>query len=1127
MISAPETTTTVLPKTPYRGIESFRFSDHGIFFARDDEIRNLLRLIVIYRGVLLYGESGSGKSSLVNAGLIPEAASEGLRADRIRVQPRSGEELVVERISLAESGSDFLPSSLADDSDAPQIVLPAKGLRERLAAVAGDESRPLLIFDQFEELITLFEEAPAPDAVESALECQRRIVDVLVDVLNDETLPVKLLFSFREDYLAKVQKLLERNPELVDQSLRLTPPGTDALPRIIRGPFEDHPGHFGRELSVGLTERLTSAIERRSASGQVSLSEVEIVCLRLWESPNPDELLEKRHVRGILEDYLTESLDKFPQELHYLAIALLSQMVTSTGARNVVSADDLFERVHEDEPEITRERVEETLDELETKTKLVRREHRHELHLYEISSEFLVPWIARQRQERLKAREQRRVLERARQQRARLMFAFGILGTVLFVLGAAFGALAYYNWAQAEDERKAVRSQALALQAFGLLDLQTDARSRVGPDASVETAFRAYHSDRDTTEAEEAVRAALVESRRRAILSPAGEKVPMLSAAFSPDGKWVVTADTDGTTRIWNTSTGLQEGESLDLRSVVNSVSFNSDGTLVVTAGDDGWARVWDWRTWQSRAGFRHGAPVWSAAFSPDGKLVATAGDDRTARIWPATGGPALLRLQHTAPVRSAAFSRDGKLVMTGDADGTARLWNRSTGALLRALPQGGDELVAAFAFSPDGNFVVRAGQGPLARIWNVSTGRNVAVRGRPTDEFTSAEFSRDGRFVVTASANSHVHVWNRKGERLVTFRGHEDVSHDAAFSPDGKLIVSASKDGTARIWDAGTGRTADRVFRNDRALEGAVFSPDGTQLVTASDDGALTIWNVSTRSRVARLSGHTQPVLDAAFSADGTLVATASSDGTARVWDATTGVLRRDLRHGDLDPVQSVDFSPDGTLVVTTVDSDSDHLARVWDWTTGRRVLVMKHDGPLRDASFSPDGKLMLTIEDVETNIWDLAKRRRVGGFSSTERQTSGAFAPDGTRVITAQEDGTATIYSIRNPSDPQLVIALLGHDEGVTRASFSADGKFVATSSTDGEARVWESQSGRVLNVLRGHVGSVNSAVFSPLEGSPVVLTAGADGTARLFLCQACVDIEALIALGHWEPDFERTRD
>jgi hypothetical protein len=181
-----------LPSAPYRGIEPFRFIDQPIFSARTGEVRKLVRLITIYRGIFFYGESGAGKSSLINAGLIPALRDEGFAPERVRVQPFAGQELVVERIALTEEGAPpFLPSRFA----APlgncalgptRIVLSieefARRFEEQQPTGESDiaespSAAPVFIFDQFEELVTLFEEAvESRDKFNQAHMIQSRIV---------------------------------------------------------------------------------------------------------------------------------------------------------------------------------------------------------------------------------------------------------------------------------------------------------------------------------------------------------------------------------------------------------------------------------------------------------------------------------------------------------------------------------------------------------------------------------------------------------------------------------------------------------------------------------------------------------------------------------------------------------------------------------------------------------------------------------------------------------------------------------------------------------------------------------------------------------------------------------------
>ena len=295
--------------------------------------------------------------SLVNAGLLPEVIRLGFASERLRVQSRASEEIVVERIQSADDGEEeFLPSVLAPEEESTErIVLAMDAFEERVRA-AGERHRPLLIFDQFEEIVTLFDEAGGSDA-------RQRLVELLVRLLRG-SLPVKVLFSFREDYLGRIKELLSACPELIDQALRIAPPTAEALRTIIRGPFDLNPGHFARQLSPALADRLVTELAKRFGAGEVSLSEVQTVCLRLWLSDQPEELLTQKGPQGLLEEYLGEALDQMPTQRRAAAIALLAQKVTSAGTRNVISADDLVQRVQEQEGRQTPSQLKQALEDL-------------------------------------------------------------------------------------------------------------------------------------------------------------------------------------------------------------------------------------------------------------------------------------------------------------------------------------------------------------------------------------------------------------------------------------------------------------------------------------------------------------------------------------------------------------------------------------------------------------------------------------------------------------------------------------------------------------------------------------------------------------------------------------------
>ena len=191
-----------------------------------------------------------------------------------------------------------------------------------------------------------------------------------------------------------------------------------------------------------MREKLIDALADRFGTGEVSLSEVQTVCLRLWQSDTPEALLEQRGVQGLLEDYLGEAIDQMPPQLQGAAIALLAQMITDAGTRNVISAADLFQRVREHEGRQTPAVLEQALERL-SQSRLVRRERRRDLDLYEITTEFLVPWISRRREQ-----------HRRRRERSRLIVV-GAIAAALVLVAAGVAGLAIWALAQTPRKRRA------------------------------------------------------------------------------------------------------------------------------------------------------------------------------------------------------------------------------------------------------------------------------------------------------------------------------------------------------------------------------------------------------------------------------------------------------------------------------------------------------------------------------------------------------------------------------------------------------------------------------------------------------------------------------------------------
>ena len=329
----------------------------------------------------------------------------------------------------------------------------------------------------------------------------------------------------------------------------------------------------------------------------------------------------------------------------------------------------------------------------------------------------------------------------------------------------------------------------------------------------------------------------------------------------------------------------------------------------------------------------KHDDAVYSARFSVEGKRVVTASKDKTARVWDAATGKALSEpMKHDGEVLSARFSADGKRVVTASKDKTARVWDAATGkALSEPMKHDGLEVTSA-QFSADGKRVVTASEDKTARVWEAATGKALSEPMKHDDGVTSAQFSADGRRVVTASDDGTARVWDAAtGKALSEPMKHDGAVWSAQFSPDGRRVVTASLDKTARVWDAATGKALSEPMKHDGHVSSARFSADGQRVVTASWDQTARVWDAATGKALGEPMKHDGAVWSAQFSPDGQRVVTASADQTARVWDAATGnAIGEPMKHAG--PVQSAQFSADGQWVVT---ASWDKTAWVWDIPT------------------------------------------------------------------------------------------------------------------------------------------------------------------------------------------------
>jgi len=1092
---------------PYPGMRPFSASEASQFFGRDKEIDDLIgRLDHHEREIYVIGPSGSGKSSLVQAGLLPALDSG---------SSRLGRAFVVRAMRPGEQPTDRLAHALEGSLATLEATIGA------LLARHPPAERALVFIDQLEEVFTLADLAE-----------RQRFVTTLCTLRAEPR--CYLLLALRADfYGALMESALW--PDLAGRMSRIevAPLRGAALVQAITAPV--------RQVGVYLEARLCDRLVVDAADEPGALPHVQETLRLLWH---------KRRQRFLgLADY--EALGYGASALHMaivrhtdatmrmlsdtrqkIAYRLLLRLVSFGEGRADTRRQQKVQALcsaEDDDAEFWH-----VLQQLVDKRLVtVDGDEGADDALVDLSHEALITaWPELQKRiasRRVDEKRRRRLEAKANEWIERGEGGAGLLDSLElpeakhWMTSDAGRELGYgtklqeFVAASERHRRRQILRTIMVLAMFlivvltlGFLALRQREKARVLTAASyVEKgqslldghpmqALPYFAAAKDgATEASVTDLLLAQASRNLPLVTFVGHSSLVRKAAFSPDGTRVVTASYDQTAQIWDASTGMPVTPPLEHHGFVHAAAFSPDGTRVVTASYDKTARVWNAVTGKPvTPPFEHQGFVYAALFSPDGTRVVTASQDQTARVWDAsTGRPVTSPLKHRGEVNAAVFSPDGMRVVTASDDGTARIWDTSTGEPVAVPLKHGREVTAA-VFSSDGTRVITASFDKTARVWDATTGEPVTAPLEHQGELTAAAFSPDGKRVVTAGYDKTAQIWDAStGKPMSPPLEHQGAVRAAVFSSDGTRVVTVSGDKMARIWDSSTGKLVAPPLEHPDVPITAAFSPDGKRVVTAGYDKMARIWDATAGKPVIPPLEHQGFVYTAAFSPDGTRVVTASYDKTARIWDVLTGKpVTPLLEHQGF--ALTAAFSPDGTRVVT---ASEDRTARVWDASTGKPVTPpLEHQGQVNAAVFSLDGTRVVTASfDKTARVWDAATGKPV--TPPLEHQSfvvAAAFSPDGTRVITASGDKTARVWDAQTG---QPVTLPLQHQDLVYAATFSPDGTRVVTASGDKTARVWDAATGKPVTLPLEHQGFVYAAAFSP-DGTRVV-TASEDKTARVW--------------------------
>ncbi|RUT00843.1 hypothetical protein DSM106972_072520 [Dulcicalothrix desertica PCC 7102] len=1129
---------------PYRGLFAFRSKDAQFFFGRETFTDMLVDAVQKQPLVAVIGSSGSGKSSVVFAGLVKRLRDDGnwhivdfrpgsrplfnLATALVDQKPNFSTAYHHQTMPPVLSRTERLREIRNFASDLGQCE---NGLRDVVDDILSDDpsKRLLLVADQFEELYTLCKDAQE----------RKAFLDRLLSTIK-YCRNFSFVITLRADFLGQALSYRPFADALQYADLKLSPMTDSELFAAVEKPAK----LLGVTIETGLTERILTEVS--AEPGDLPL--LEFALTQLWSKQREAQLTHVAYdeiggVTGGLARYADSAYNQLNFEEKERAPRIFIQLVHpgegTDDTRRIATRVEVGEENWDLVTHLADARL--VVTGRDEKTGLDTVEVVHEALIR--SWEKLHQWMQQDRdfrrwQEQLRAAmrtwessfdegallrgkpladaeywQRQRFLELSalersfiglsvefreresnKKKRRRQLTILGL--TIGLVLALILAGIAWWQGQNAnKNEIEALNAttaaQLASNQDFDALITSLKASKKLSNINPLEFIVdkKAHTQSKISDLLQEAVYK--VKERNRLI----GHEDEIRDVTFSPNGKIIATTSRDTTVKLWSLD-GRQITTLKGHTALVNSVSFSPDQKIIATASWDNTVKFWT-TSGQLITTLTHPKKsVYSISFSPNNQTVATADYGGNIKLWTREGRPIKTFKAHNQGIYCVNFSPDSQTLATASADNTVKLWNIN-GEELQTL-KGHKDWVWYVNFSPNGKLIATASADGTAKLWNIN-GKEVKSLNDHKDSVTSVSFSHDGEMIATTSTDKTVILWNKDGEKIQTLTGHQNWVWRASFSPDNQMIATASKDKSVKLWQI-QGKKLQVIPAHQGAIYSIASSLDGKQIATASWDKTVKFWTPSGKL-ISILPKHNSAVTDVSFAPNGQQIATVTNDGTVNIWNEKSEKINTFKGHNDW--IWSIKFSPDSQIFAT---ASADNTVKLWNKDGNFIKRIQGHEDRVNSVDFSPDGKIIATASwDTNAKLWTQTGELIKTLSGHKDGVYSISFSPNGKMIATASEDKTVRLWTNKG----ELITTLRGHDAGVFRVRFSPDSKIIATASLDYNVKLW-SIDGKELKTYKVHNDSVWSLNF--ISNSHTLVSG--DNSGRLIFWNLDLDFEELRA-------------